>query len=210
MGQGVGWGPQGSLPVAIGSSYGLLCTSGFHRPLGLCEGRQSWRQPNGSQSATSNCNTHDPVTRRPHRQHLVHPQFVRAWMWSKVGFASWNLLFSQMGPRWAGSGSGPWGPQPTPWPTAAPGGAGREGGGGALHRPYGRKKEEQAQAQAQRSLRLRRRRYGPLRRQAQRRSDKRQRQKVLDAKVRGASGLSLLSGANKSVLVLVPGLPAAS
>jgi hypothetical protein len=25
------------------------------------------------------------------------------------------------------------GPQPTPWPTAAPGGAG--GGGGALHRP---------------------------------------------------------------------------
>jgi hypothetical protein len=39
-----------------------------------------------------------------------------------------------MGPRWAGSGSEPWGPQPTPWPIAAPGGAGREGG--ALHRPY--------------------------------------------------------------------------
>jgi hypothetical protein len=50
------------------------------------------------------------------------------------GFASWNLLFSQMGPRWAGSGSEPWGPQPTPWPTAAPGGEKREGG--ALHRPY--------------------------------------------------------------------------
>jgi hypothetical protein len=55
-------------------------------------------------------------------------------MWSKVGFASWNLLFLQMGPRWAGSGSEPWPPQPTPWSTAAPGGAGREGG--ALHRPY--------------------------------------------------------------------------
>jgi hypothetical protein len=72
-------------------------------------------------------------------------------MWSKVGFASWNLLFSQMGPRWAGSGSGPWGPQPTPWPTAAPGGAGREGG--ALHRPYGRKDKR----------RRRRRRYGARR-----------------------------------------------
>jgi hypothetical protein len=51
-----------------------------------------------------------------------------------VGFTSRNLLFSQMGPRWAGSGSEPWGPRPTPWPTAAPGGPGREGG--ALHRPY--------------------------------------------------------------------------
>ena len=50
-----------------------------------------------------------------------------------LGFSSRNLLFSQMGPRWAGSGSEPRGPQPTPWPTAAPGGAGREGG--ALHRP---------------------------------------------------------------------------
>jgi hypothetical protein len=55
-------------------------------------------------------------------------------MWSRAGFTSRNTLFSQMGPRWAGSGSEPWGPQPTPWPTAAPGGAGREGG--ALHRPY--------------------------------------------------------------------------
>jgi hypothetical protein len=26
-----------------------------------------------------------------------------------------------MGPRWAGSGSEPWGPQPTPWPAAARG-----------------------------------------------------------------------------------------
>jgi hypothetical protein len=34
----------------------------------------------------------------------------------------------------ARSGSEPWGPPPTPWPTAAPGGAGRDGG--ALHRPY--------------------------------------------------------------------------
>jgi hypothetical protein len=78
--------------------------AGVHRLLGPCEGRQSWRRPNDTQSVTSNCNTHDPVTRRLHRQHLVHPQFVRAWMWSKVGFVSWNLLFSQMGPRWAGSG----------------------------------------------------------------------------------------------------------
>jgi hypothetical protein len=66
-------------------------------------------------------------------EHLPSPT-VCSGLESKVGFASWNLLFSQMGRRWAGSGSGPWGPQPTPWPTAAPGGAGREGG--ALHRPY--------------------------------------------------------------------------
>jgi hypothetical protein len=125
------------LPVASGS-YGLLFTSGVHRLRGPCEGRRSWRRPNDTQSATSNCNTHDPVTRRLHRQHLVHPQFVKAWMWSKVGFTSWNLLFSQMGPRGAGSGSEPWGPQPTPcgpWPTAAPGGAGREGGAPSA-RPY--------------------------------------------------------------------------
>jgi hypothetical protein len=56
---------------------------------------------------------------------------VRVIALSTVGFTSRNLLFSQMVPRWAGSGSEPWGPQPTPWPTAAPGGAGREGG--ALH-----------------------------------------------------------------------------
>jgi hypothetical protein len=40
-------------------SYCLLFTSGFHRPLGLCEGHQSWRRPNDTQSATSNCNIHD-------------------------------------------------------------------------------------------------------------------------------------------------------
>jgi hypothetical protein len=51
-----------------------------------------------------------------------------------VSFTSWHLLFSQMGPGGARSGSKPWAPPPTPWPTAAPGGgAGREGG--ALHRP---------------------------------------------------------------------------
>jgi hypothetical protein len=64
----------------------------------------------------------------------LQSRFVACGFGSKVGFTSWNRLFSQMGPRWAGSGSEPWGPQPTPWPTAAPGGAGR--GGGALHRPY--------------------------------------------------------------------------
>jgi hypothetical protein len=115
------------------TDYGLFFTSGFHRLGGFCRSRESLRRPNDTQSATSNCNTHDPVTRGLHRQHLVHLQFVR--MWSKVGFTSWTRLFAQRGPRWAGSGSGPWGPQPTPWPTAAPGGAGREGV--ALHRPYG-------------------------------------------------------------------------
>jgi hypothetical protein len=95
------------LLVAIGD-YGLLFTSGVHRLLGPCEGRRSCggdQRPNDTQSASSNCNTHDPVTRRLHRQHLVHPRFVRAWMWSRVGSTSWYLLFSQMGPRWAGSGS---------------------------------------------------------------------------------------------------------
>jgi hypothetical protein len=46
------------LPVAIGR-YCLLLKSGFHRPFDLREGRQSWRRPNGTQSATSNCNAHD-------------------------------------------------------------------------------------------------------------------------------------------------------
>jgi hypothetical protein len=41
----------------------LFTASGVHRLLGPCEGRQSWRRPNDTQSATSNCNTHDPVTR---------------------------------------------------------------------------------------------------------------------------------------------------
>jgi hypothetical protein len=57
-------------------------------------------------------------------------------VWSaKSAFASWNLepFFSHMGPRGPRSGSGPWGPPPTHWPSAAPGGAGREGR--ALHRP---------------------------------------------------------------------------
>jgi hypothetical protein len=61
-------------------------------------------------------------------------RFVTLLGLEQSGFASWNLLFSQMGPGWAGSGSEPWGPQPTPWPTAVPGRAWREGG--ALHRPY--------------------------------------------------------------------------
>jgi hypothetical protein len=67
-------------------------------------------------------------------EHLVHPAVCEGLDVEQSGFTSWNLLFSQMGPRWAGSGSGPRGPQQlNPWPTAAPGGAGREGG--ALHRP---------------------------------------------------------------------------
>jgi hypothetical protein len=61
-------------------------------------------------------------------------RFVALLGLEQSSFTSWNLLFSRMGPRWAGSGSEPWGPQPTPWPTAAPGGEKREGG--ALHRPY--------------------------------------------------------------------------
>jgi hypothetical protein len=125
--------PTTSLPVASGR-YCLLFTSGVHRLLGPCEGRQSWRRPNETQSATSNCNTHDPVTRRLHRQHLVHPRFVKAWVSQSLTAKPRNLLFSHMGPRGARSGSEPWGPPPTPWPTAAPGDAGR--GGGALPRPY--------------------------------------------------------------------------
>ena len=39
--------------------YGLLFTPGVHRLLGPCEGRRSWRRPNDTQSATSNCYTHD-------------------------------------------------------------------------------------------------------------------------------------------------------
>jgi hypothetical protein len=44
-----------------------------HRLLGPCEGRQSWRRPNNTQSATSNCNAHDPVTRR-RGDPTVYPQ----------------------------------------------------------------------------------------------------------------------------------------
>jgi hypothetical protein len=130
---------RASLHVATRSYDGLFDTSGLHRLGGCCRSHQSWKRPNDTQSATSwpwkspsNCNTHDPVTRRPHRHHLVHPQFVRAWVWSKAGFASWNRFFSHMGPRGARSGSEPWAPPSTPWPTAAPGGAGREAGRGGL------------------------------------------------------------------------------
>jgi hypothetical protein len=101
----------------------------------LCEGRRSWRRPNDTQSATSNCNTHMTGNSGAPLEHLVHPavcktRVVQQSSASRLG----TYFFSQMGPRWAGSGSEPWGSQPTPWPTAAPGGAGREGG--ALHRPY--------------------------------------------------------------------------
>jgi hypothetical protein len=137
--------PMTPLLVTSGS-YGLLCTSGFHRPLGLCEGRQSWRQPNGNQPATSNCNIHDPVTRRLHRQHLVHPRLVglraagleqiRLRVLGRYFFRKWGR-----GPRWEGPGSEPRGFQLAPQPTAAPAGcwrlAGRGKGreGGAPHRP---------------------------------------------------------------------------
>jgi hypothetical protein len=67
-------------PLSVASGrYCLLSTSGVHRPFGLCDdGRQSWTRPNDTQSATSNCPSTDQVTRRPHRQHLVHRRFVRA------------------------------------------------------------------------------------------------------------------------------------
>jgi hypothetical protein len=70
----------------------------------------------------------------------------------KVGFASWNLLFSQMGPRWEAGGargSEPWAPQPAPGPPSAHrgawrlaarggerggGGGGGAGGGAPMHR----------------------------------------------------------------------------
>jgi hypothetical protein len=110
------------------------CPSCMHLPgAGVpTQGTSHWGHPLGEpneQPAISNCNAHDPVTRRLHRQHLTwftHSQLVRAWMWSKVGFASWNLLyieserqlalFSQMAPRGARSGSGHWGTPPAPWP----------------------------------------------------------------------------------------------
>jgi hypothetical protein len=39
------------LPVASGS-YGLLCTSGFHRPLDLCEGRRPTKLEAGGNQTT--------------------------------------------------------------------------------------------------------------------------------------------------------------
>jgi hypothetical protein len=114
------------LPVASGS-YGLLCTSGFHRPLGLCEGRQSRRQPNGSQSATSNCNTHDPVTRGLHRQHLVQPQFVRGLDVEQSRLRVLEPFFRKWGRGGRGPGASPGVPNPPPGPPrrlAAQGGKG--------------------------------------------------------------------------------------
>jgi hypothetical protein len=62
-------------------------------------------------------------------EHLVHPAVCKtAGLGAESASRLETYFFSQMGPRWAGSGSEPRGPQPTPWPTAAPGGAGREGG----------------------------------------------------------------------------------
>jgi hypothetical protein len=71
-----------SLSVAT-RSYDLFFTPGLHR---LPPGRRLLSKPPTKPGAIyrhsvgrlqlSNCNTHDPVTRRPHRQHMVHPQFV--------------------------------------------------------------------------------------------------------------------------------------
>jgi hypothetical protein len=48
-------------------------------------------------------------------EHLLHPAVCKTVrMIAEIGFTSRNLFFSQMGLRWAGSGSEPWGPQPTP------------------------------------------------------------------------------------------------
>ena len=110
--------PARALLLGAIGDYCLFFTSGFHRPLDLCEGQQSWRQPNANQSATSNCSIHDPVTRGLLWSTWFTRRFVGTLGFEQSSFTSWNLLFSQMGPRWAGSGSGPWlichpGPSPS-------------------------------------------------------------------------------------------------
>jgi hypothetical protein len=110
------------------------------------------------QSATPNRNIHDPVTRRPHRQHLVHPQlvFVRAWMWSTeqsrlrvLGLGSWSWTLEPGTGTYLGTffANGKWGRRGGRGPGASPGFpnpppgpprrlAAQGGKGGALHRPY--------------------------------------------------------------------------
>ena len=118
----------------------LPCWAGVHRLLGPCEGRQSWRRPHDTQSATSSCaatpmigNSRGCSSGAPGspgglwdcelgrvRLHVLEPTF----------FANGAEVGGVRG-RAPGSPTHPL--APGPWPTAAPGGAGREGG--ALHRP---------------------------------------------------------------------------
>jgi hypothetical protein len=51
--------PATALLLVASSDYGLFFTPGFHRLGGFCRSHQSWRRPNDTQSATSNCSTHD-------------------------------------------------------------------------------------------------------------------------------------------------------
>jgi hypothetical protein len=111
------------------------------------EGRQSWTRPNGTQSATSNCASAsiDPVTHRPHRQHLIRPRFVRPGLGAKAGRSRRPQSAERRAPEPTFFAHGAWGrggrgrgpgagarlasPPPAPWPTTAPGGAGAGRGG---------------------------------------------------------------------------------
>jgi hypothetical protein len=130
--------PPRSLSVAS-RSFDLFFTSGLHRLGGFCRSRQSWGRPNGTQSATSNCNTHDPVSGNSETPQAApgSPTATAcgAWMFgcgAKSASRLGTYFFRKWGRGGRGPGAGPGVPQPISWPTAAPGGAGREGG--ALHR----------------------------------------------------------------------------
>jgi hypothetical protein len=67
---------------------------------------------------------------------LASPTTCKMWVWEQSRLHVLGTIFFR---KWGqGGGAGSWseprGPRPTPGPTAAPGGAGWEGG--ALHRPY--------------------------------------------------------------------------
>jgi hypothetical protein len=99
----------------ISRSYDLFFTSSLHRLGGCCRSHRSWRRPKCAQSATSNCTSIGPVTRRLHRQ--ASPGWV-----SQSSTQSLGTYFFAHGAEGGEVRSGP---------TAAPGGAGRE-----VHRPY--------------------------------------------------------------------------
>jgi hypothetical protein len=125
-----------SLPVASGR-YCLLFTSGVHRQIGLCEGRQSWTRPNDTQSVTSNCTSIDPVTRRLHRQQHLAPGSPTAC--KCLGFhkarpqALEPIFFANGAEGGVGPGASPGVPHPPPGPPRRL--AAQGGKGGALHRP---------------------------------------------------------------------------
>jgi hypothetical protein len=109
----------------------LQAMSGFHRPIGLCEGRPSEldatkRHPIGHLQLQRPLigNSGAPL------EHLASVTASSPWVRSKVGRKASEQTFSHMlgprGPR-PRPGSAPRSPPPTPWPTtttAAPGGAG--------------------------------------------------------------------------------------